>query len=192
MKIVSIFFATLIMVSLGTTAAQAAPEAAPANHGQCVSSSDKPSSEGGRSGIARDKGGCPAPLTCTTSGNVVLDSATNTVKITGTGPGTAGSSLECATNIPVTTGQQVTFNYELGAGTNPCGGGVPRMFVLINGTYYNTIDSDPECSSQAPGTVTFTIPVTGTVTSVGFVYDRGDTGSVTYTNATVGGVVLDI
>jgi len=192
MKIVSILFASLIMASLGTTAAQAAPEAAPANHGQCVSSSEQPSGAGGRSEIAQDKSGCPAPLTCTATGTVALDSATNTVKVTGTGPNSAGSSLECATSIPVTSGQQVTFNYVLGDGAAPCGGGVPRLFVQINGTYYNTIDGNPECAGQAPGTVTYTIPVSGTVTSVGFVYDRGDFGSVTYTNATVGGVVLDI
>jgi hypothetical protein len=34
--------------------------------------------------------------------------------------------------------------------------------------------------------------VTGTVTQVGFVYDRGDTGSVTYSDATIGGVTLNI
>jgi hypothetical protein len=191
-KIVSILFASLFLLALGTTAASAAPESAPANHGQCVSSSDKPTGDGGRSEIAKDKSGCPAPLTCTATGTVSLDSATNTVKVTGTGPNSAGSSLECTTSIAVTAGQQVTFNYLLGDGAAPCGGGVPRMFVQIDGTYYNTIDSNPECAGQAPGTVTYTIPVTGTVTSVGFVYDRGDFGSATYTNATVGGVVLDI
>ena len=40
--------------------------------------------------------------------------------------------------------------------------------------------------------MTFTFPVTGTVSEVGFVYDRGDTGSVTYSNAVVDGVTLDI
>ena len=64
------------------------------------------------------------------------------------------------------------------------------MYFLIGGTYYNTIDGDPECSEAVGNTVTFTFPVTGTVTEVGFVYDRGDTGSVTYSNAMVAGVTL--
>jgi hypothetical protein len=34
--------------------------------------------------------------------------------------------------------------------------------------------------------------VSGTVTEIGFVYDRGDAGSVTYSKATVGGVTLNI
>ena len=34
--------------------------------------------------------------------------------------------------------------------------------------------------------------LTGTVTEVGFVYDRGDFGTVTYSGAEVGGVRLDI
>ena len=66
------------------------------------------------------------------------------------------------------------------------------MYFLIGGIYYNTIDGDPECSEAVGNTVTFTFPVTGTVTEVGFVYDRGDTGSVTYSNAVVDGVTLDI
>ena len=138
----------------------------------------------------------PAPLTCVEhedgGDTVKLNSEADTVTITGSGPGSAGSSLECKTDIAVTAGDTATFTYQLGAGTNPCGGGVPRMYFLIGGIYYNTIDGDPECSEAVGNTVTFTFPVTGTVTEVGFVYDRGDTGSVTYSNAVVDGVTLDI
>ncbi len=54
------------------------------------------------------------------------------------------------------------------------------------------INGDLQCSQADGITVTYTIPVSGTVTRVGFVYDRGDFGSVTYGNAAVGNVVLDI
>ena len=138
----------------------------------------------------------PDPLTCVENEDggdtVKLDSEADTVTITGSGPGSAGSSLACETDIAVTAGDTATFTYQLGAETSPCGGGVPRMYFLIDGIYYNTIDGDPECSEADGNTVTFTFPVTGTVTEVGFVYDRGDTGSVTYRNATVDGVTLDI
>jgi hypothetical protein len=192
MKIMSILFATLFMVALGTTAAQAAPESAPANHGNCVSGTENPDGPGGRSEIAKDKSECPAPVSCTTIGLVDLDSANNEVTVTGTGPGTAGSALQCETSIDVTAGDTASFTYELGEGTDPCGGGVPRLYFLIDGIYYNTIDGDPECSEAAGNTVTYTFPVTGTVTEVGFVYDRGDNGSVTYSDATVGDVEINI
>jgi hypothetical protein len=195
----AVFTAGVALSGIGT--AHAAPVGATdtANHGQCVSNSPQPSGPGGRSVVAKDKSTCGnshPTLTCTENedgGNtVVRNSADDTVTITGSGAGSAGSSLECTTAIPVTAGQTVSFSYTLPPGTNPCGAGVPRLFVVIGGSYYNTIDADPECAHQTPGTVTYTIPVTGTVTQVGFVYDRGDTGSVTYSNATIGGVALNI
>jgi hypothetical protein len=178
--------------------AQAAPfSGAPSNaHGQCVSESAKAGGQGGRSAVARDKDTCTPPLQCTENedapGTVTRNSRNNTVTVTGSGPGSAGSNLACATNIEVTEGETLSFTYELGANTDPCGGGVPRMYVLVGTTYYNTIDGDPECSEADGNTITYTIPVTGTVTEVGFVYDRGDEGSVTYSDATVGGVALNI
>lgn len=195
----AVFTATVALSGIGTAQAAPAGNSAPANHGQCVSTSPQPSAPGGRSAVAKDKSTCGnsnPTLTCIENEDggdtVIRNSADDTVTITGSGAGSAGSSLECATDIPVTAGQTVTFSYTLAPGTAPCGGGVPRVFVLIDGTYYNTIDGDPECANSAPGTVTYTIPVTGTVTQVGFVYDRGDTGSVTYSNATVGSVTLNI
>ena len=67
------------------------------------------------------------------------------------------------------------------------------MFIVFeNGDVENTIDSDPQCAAQEDGTVTYTIKGTGTVTQVGFVYDRGDRGSVTYSKATIAGITLNI
>ena len=199
LALLAIFFVVAALGGLGT--AQAKPmEGGPSNHGQCVSNSAQPSGKGGRSEVAKQSSECakpPAQLDCVenenTPGTVDLDSDENTVTVTGSGPGSLGSSLACETAIPVVAGEStVTFTYTLGEGTDPCGGGVPRMYVLINGTYYNTIDGDPQCEDAAGNTVTYTIPVTGTVTEVGFVYDRGDNGSITYSDATVGNVTLNI
>jgi hypothetical protein len=196
-----------VVVALGGIGtASAAPTAGdtPVNHGQCVKESPQPTGKGGRSAAAKSKVPCtpPTPLTCIenedTPGTVTRDSANNTVTISGSG-GTpeepsAGSSFECATDIAVTAGQTISFSYTLGAGTSPCGGGVPRVFVLFadGTTSENTVDIDPQCENSPPGTVTYTLANSGTITTVGFVYDRQDLGSVTYSNATVGGVTLDV
>jgi len=187
-----------VVVLGGLTTAQAAPTSgAPSNaHGQCVSESPKGGGQGGRSAVARTKDTCTPPLVCTenedTPGTVTRNSRENTVTITGSGPGSPGSALQCATGIRVTAGDTVSFSYELAEGTDPCGGGVPRLFVVLDGQYYNTFDGDPDCSEANGNTITYAVPVGGTVTEVGFVYDRGDVGSVTYSNATIDGVTLNI
>lgn len=196
-------FITLMALAMGfailaIAPAQAAPEKQ--NHGQCVSSSPKPEGKGGRSAVATDKAACQeqdARLVCSETGNVETNSVADTVTVSGwDNPSDAegqydGSSLECSTNIAVIAGDTVQFTYELGTGTAPCGGGVPRIFVVIDGSYYNTIDGDPECSQANANTVTYTLPVAGTVTSVGLVYDRDIDGSVTYSNVVVGGQTLN-
>lgn len=178
----------------GMSAAQAAPfSGAPSNaHGQCVSESAKAGGQGGRSTVARDKGTCTPPLACTENNDVDRDSRTNTVTIAGS-PATLGSSLECETDIEVTAGvSAVSFTFDFADENQTCGGGVPRLFVVIDEVYYNTNDGDPECTRADGDTITYTIPVTGTVTQVGFVYDENDTRSVTYSDATVAGVTLNI
>jgi hypothetical protein len=122
---------------------------------------------------------------------VVLDADDDTVTITGTGADTPGSSLECTTEFEVEAGDTITFDYVMGDDTDPCGGGVPRVFVVVDGTVYNTFDDDPDCSDQSGTTITYTLPVGGTVTHIGLVYDRQDTGSVTYSNVEVGGTAVD-
>ena len=192
----------LALGGIGTASAAPTIGDTPVNHGQCVKESPQPHSKGGRSATAKSKVPCtpPPPLTCTENQNptdadtVIRDSANNTVTITGSGDPSPGSSLECETSIPVTAGQTISFSYTMGAGTSPCGGGVPRLFVVFadGTTSENTINSDPECANSTPGAVSYTLTNSGTVTAVGFVYDRGDAGSVTYSNAKVGGVTLDI
>lgn len=187
--------AAVILGGLGTAHAVPTVGDAPANHGQCVSDSAKPAGKGGRSEVARAKGTCTVPLVCTENEDgedtVVRDETNNTVTVTGSGPGSAGSSLACATDIEVVPGTVVSFTYTLdGTEGAPCTGGVPRVYVLIGTTYHNTHDANPDC--RPDGTVSFSIPEGGTITEVGFVYDRGDTGSVTYRNTTIGGIALNI
>jgi hypothetical protein len=182
-----------VVVALGGLGtAHAAPSSGTvANHGQCVRESPQSHGAGGRSATAKSKGSCTLPLSCVENNDVQLDSARNTVTVSGS-PDTDGSSLECAANIAVRAGDTVSFTYELGDDTDDCGGGVARMFVVIGGKYYNTIDGDPECDNATGNTITYEIPVTGTVTQIGFVYDRADEGSATYSNAKIGGVTLNI
>jgi hypothetical protein len=184
----------------GLTVLAAAPSsAAPAasNHGQCVSQSPKPDGKGGRSAVAKDKDACQelaTRLVCTENeagaDTVQLDSAADTVTIAGSGPGSAGSSLSCATNIVVAAGDTISASYTFAPGTDPCGGGVPRLYAVIDGQYVNTFDDNPNTCESTVTSLTLTSG--GTVTEVGFVYDRGDTGSVTYSGAQVGGQVLNI
>ena len=180
-----------VVVALGgMSTASAAPWAGtPTNHGQCVSESP----QGSRSVTAKSKDSCTLPLRCEenedTPNTVTRDSAKNTVTVAGSGAGSAGSNLACATNIAVSAGDTITFDYDVTGAPDVCGGGVPRVYVVIGGTYYNTHDDNPGC---LPGEVTYVIPVSGTVTEVGFVYDRGDSGSVTYSNTKIGGVALNI
>jgi hypothetical protein len=196
---------------MAVPAAADPPDDRPMNHGQCVSSSEQPDGEGGRSEVARGNEQCPKPggepepepdpepLVCTENGNVDLDSAANTVTISSGVP--EGSSLECETTIEVVEGDTLTFTYSLEGAT--CGGGVPRLFIeMDDGTFHNTFDDygpnplEGACGEGAvgeatEGTVTYTIVDPGTVTAVGFVYDVG-TGSVTYSGAELAGETLDI
>lgn len=182
--------------------AEARPSEDSKGRGRCVSSSPKPSGKGGRSDVARND--CapttpppPAPLVCTENGNVEVNPETDTVVISAAPP--AGSSLECDTNVAVTAGDTLTFTYDLTGAT--CGGGVPRLFLLIDGTYYNTFDNAEgplpgACGTggaigeATQGTVTYTIPVTGTVDQIGLVYDFAS-GSVEYSNVTLDGQALN-
>lgn len=194
MKKTIVVGAALLLLGTFSSTSQATP--ASDNPGQCVKASEQPSGKYGRSEAAKActaRSSSPAPLECVENGNVDVDEGANTVTVSGyDNPDPAqydGSSLECSASIPVSAGDSISFDYTFGAGTAPCGGGVPRMFVVIDGSYYNTFDDDPnECDSA---TGSYTLPVGGTVTQVGLVYDRDYTGSVTYSNVKVGTQTLD-
>jgi hypothetical protein len=180
----------------GMSTAQAAPTSgAPANtHGQCVSESAKAGDQG-RSAVAKKKGTCTPPLVCTRNGDVELDSARNTVAVTDVDAPTpeefGGSSLQCEADLTVVAGDRITFDYTIENGS--CGGGIPRIYVVIDGDYYNTFDGNPgQCGVN--GTVTYTISVSGTITEVAFVSDRQDGAysTVTYSNAKIAGLTLNI
>ena len=207
MKKVVLMAATLVaaaVLAAPTAQADSHTESEPKNHGQCVRNSPKPDGKGGRSDVARsqecrdakpDPEPEPETIDCTDAvenGIVDVDESADTATITGEGPGSDGSSLECFTSYEVTAGEEIVFDYAFGSSTDPCGGGVPRVFVRINGTYYNTFDGDTDCSESDGDTITYTIPVTGTVTETGLVYDRGDSGSITYSDISIAGMDLDL
>ena len=128
------------------------------------------------------------PLKCVASDpqDVQVDSISNTVTITGD-PSTAGNNFGCYTNLKVMAGDVITFNY-IGA----CGGGVPRLYVRFAGNTAgeNTFDT-VGCPAGATQTVTYTLQSSGKIVSFAFINDRGDGGTVTYSNLTIAGNVID-
>ena len=130
------------------------------------------------------------PLKCIASdpAYVVVDSVANSVAIKDN-PATAGNNFGCYTNILVTAGQTITFNF-----TGVCGGGVPRVFVrLTEGASVNTFDTGTCTAGTAPllGTVSYTLVQSGRIKSFAFINDRGDDGTVTYSNLVIAGNVID-
>jgi hypothetical protein len=120
-------------------------------------------------------------------GATIVDPSTVTVSNVGT---TAGSSVEIQNlDLPVQALQTVEFTYEL-ADDAVYGGGSPRVFLEINGTYYNTFDADPSDAgvenSDGSFTKTWEIPVNGRVGAAGVVQDSG-AGSVTVSDLVVSG-----
>jgi len=113
----------------------------------------------------------------------------NTVKVQNAGT-TAGSSVEILNlDLPVQATKTVEFTYMLADGAT-YGGGSPRVFLEVNGSYVNTFDANPEDagSENADGsfTKTWTIPVNGRVGNAGVVQDSG-VGSITVTNLVISG-----
>jgi hypothetical protein len=194
LAVIAVFFLVAALGGLGT--AQAKPDAGKANHGQCVSSSAQPEGKGGRSEIAHEKGACTPQLACVENGDVELDSARNEVAVTDADP--SGSSLQCEAEIAVQEGDLLTFDYVIENGS--CGGGIPRIYIVIDGDFYNTFDTNPgrcgagEDFGSTSGSVTYEIEATGTVTEIGFVSDRrdGEYSTVIYSNAQIDGVTLNI
>jgi hypothetical protein len=116
------------------------------------------------------------------SGDVTVDSAADSVTIKDD-PSTGGNNFGCYTNLKVSAGDVITFSY-----TGTCGGGVPRLYVqFADGTGENTFDSNTTCSGSAPGTISYTLVNGGRLTSFAFINDRGDSGTVTYSNLVIDG-----
>lgn len=120
-------------------------------------------------------------------GATIVDANTVTVSNVGT---PAGSSVEILNlDLPVQATKTVEFTYELADGAT-YGGGSPRVFLEVNGSYLNTFDANPEDagSENADGsfTKTWTIPVNGRVGNAGVVQDSG-VGSITVTNLVISG-----
>jgi hypothetical protein len=120
------------------------------------------------------------------TGSTIVDASTVGLA----GGSAAPTSVEILNlDLPVQALQTVEFTYELADGA-AYGGGSPRVFLEINGTYYNTFDADPSDAGHdnGDGTVTKTweIPTNGRVGAAGVVQDAG-VGSVTVSNLVVAG-----
>ena len=119
---------------------------------------------------------------------VVVNSDANVVTIQDD-PSTLGNNFGCYTNLTVAAGDTITFNH-----TAQCGGGVPRVLVgFKDGHYENTFDTG-SCTSQtstSPGSATYTLLQGGKIRVFAFINDRGDSGTVTYSNLVIAGNVID-
>lgn len=101
-------------------------------------------------------------------------------------------------NKVVQAGDVVSFTVEFGNNAF-CVAGAPRVFVEVGGTFYNSFDQDLPCANNtAPaadnntaGTIDFTIPVNGRIGAAGLVWDNGNSGTVTISNLTIGGDVIE-
>ena len=103
--------------------------------------------------------------------DVQVNKKTDTVTVHGD-TSTLGNNYSCYTNIAVTAGDLVTFDF---IGT--CGGGTPRVYLQFDGgaaAGENTFDSGV-CTMNADGTggtVTYTVMTSGTITAFALIYDR--------------------
>lgn len=105
----------------------------------------------------------------------------------------AGASLEIQNlNLPVQATKEMSFTYKLAAGAAYAAGS-PRIFLEINGNFFNTFDGDPSDAGVDNGDGTFTktvtIPQNGRVGAAGIVVDSG-VGTITVSNVTIDGQVL--
>ena len=123
-------------------------------------------------------------------GATIVDA--NTVELSNVGT-PAGASVEIQNlNLPVQATKTVAFTYELADGAVYAAGS-PRVFLEINGNFYNTFDADPSDAGVDNGdgtfTKTWTIPQNGRVGAAGIVVDSG-VGTVTVSDVTIDGQVL--
>lgn len=117
------------------------------------------------------------------SGAVIVDH--NTVLLNKVNTSVEAADLGITLDAPA----EASFTYALG-GTALCGGGSPRVFFKVGGTYVNSFDSNPDQCGGEDGKVTFTLPA-GVITEAGVVYDFGPAGTVTVHDLAIAGKVLD-
>lgn len=121
--------------------------------------------------------------------DVQVNKKTDAVTVKGD-TSTFGNNYSCYTNIAVTTGDLVTFDF---IGT--CGGGTPRVYLQFDGgaaAGENTFDSGT-CTMNPDGTsgsVTYSVMKTGTITAFALIYDRDNDGSATYSNLVIDGTPI--
>ncbi|WP_404387334.1 hypothetical protein [Humibacillus xanthopallidus] len=120
--------------------------------------------------------------------DVQVNKKTDTVTVRGD-TSTGGNNFYCYTNIPVTAGDTVTFDF---LGT--CGGGTPRVYLQFDGGESdgeNTFDSGT-CTQLTPntGTVSYTLMKSGTVTAFAEIHDS-DNGQTTYSNLIIAGTTIN-
>jgi hypothetical protein len=130
----------------------------------------------------------PKPLKCVASdpADVIVNSTTNTVTIEDD-PSTGGNNFGCYTTIKAEAGDTITFDF-----TGTCGGGVPRVFVrFAGGAGENTFDNGTCTSDGTTGSVTYDLVNSGNIKSFAFINDRGDGGTVTYSNLNIAGTIVD-
>lgn len=123
-------------------------------------------------------------------GSEVVDA--HTLRLT-TGNGTDATSVEVENlNLAVQAGETLSFTYRLSAGA-AYGAGAPRVFVEMQGVYFNTFDGDPSDAGVDNGDGTFTktvtLPKNGRIGQAGVVKDAG-VGTITITDLTIDGDVL--
>ena len=124
------------------------------------------------------------PLKCVASDpiDVLVNSGADSVTITDD-PSTAGNNFGCYTNLAVMAGDTITFDY-----TGTCGGGVPRVFVRFAGGASENTFNHLNCT---PGSITYTLTNSGRIKSFAFINDRGDGGTVTYSNLVINGTRIN-
>jgi hypothetical protein len=125
------------------------------------------------------------------TGSEIVDATT--VALTG---GNTSVEIENLNKV-VQAGDVVSFDVDFGADAF-CVAGAPRVFVEVQGTFYNSFDqatpcaggSAPAADNATDGTITFEVPVNGRIGAAGVVFDNSNTGTVTISNLKVDGDAL--
>ncbi|MEU4680744.1 LPXTG cell wall anchor domain-containing protein [Micromonospora sp. NPDC023737] len=103
------------------------------------------------------------------------------------------TSVEAANlGVDVEAGDEVSFSIELSDGA-VCGGGAPRVFVVVDGSNTNSWDANIAAGTQCgeEGVISFTVPAAGTIGQAGVVYDNSTDGTVVVSNLRIAGDLVD-